>query len=286
MRRWLGAAGPAAALVGVRPELWLPGALAWLLTVGWIPFLVAVGRPPSVGELTHLGAGIVTSGAWPLNAILLGTAVAVVVFGSFALVAIANDVLLAQIERRRPSPRTTARLLATSLLAAVPGLIVVALLLVVASSVVPQQINAPDDGRGPLLRSLVRLAPLLVLLAVAVLVGASLASVVGRGATEGGEGVRVRGIGSSGVTQALVGAAVEVGFATFCAILLGVLWVPIGTELAAGRIDLAGGVLLVGFVAIWLCLVLAGGAIRAWSALTWAWLLGNRSRGPLGREAT
>ena len=31
--------------------------------------------------------------------------------------------------------------------------------------------------------------------------------------------------------------------------------------------------LLVGFVAIWLCLVLAGGALHAWSAATWSRLL-------------
>lgn len=285
MRRWFAVAARAAALVGVRPDLWLPGALAWLVSVGWIPFLVAVARPPSVGDLTHLGARIVTSGAWPLNAILLGLVVAAAVVGAFALVAIANDVLLALIERRGASPRSTGRLLATALLAAVPGVIVVGAILLVASSVVPQQINVPDDGRGPLVRSVLRLAPLLGLLGAAVLVGGAVASVVGRAGSTGGGAWRVRDVGAAGLAQALVGAAVEVAFVVFCAVLLGVLWAPIGLQLAAGRIGLAGAALLVGFVAIWLCLVLAGGAIRAWSAVTWSWLLGALPGGSRGREA-
>ena len=285
MRRWLAVASRAAGVVGGRPELWLPGALAWLLTVGWIPFLLAVARPPSVGELTHLGARIVTSGAWPLNAIVFGVLAALVVFVAFALTAVANDVLLGQIEGRRASPRSTGRLLGTALLAAAPGVVVVGLLLLVASAVVPQQVNSPDDGQGVLLRSVLRLLPLLVLLAVAVLVGAAVASVAGRAASARDGSFGLREVGAAGLAQALTGAAVEVGFVVFCALLLGVLWPPIGVELAGGRIGLAGGVLLVGFVAIWLCLVLAGGAIRAWSAMTWSALLGAASRGPLGREA-
>ena len=63
-------------------------------------------------------------------------------------------------------------------------------------------------------------------------------------------------------------------FLGFCALLLGVLWAPIGAQLAVGGgFDIATGLLLLGFVAIWLCLVFAGGALHAWSAATWSRLL-------------
>lgn len=62
MRRWLDAAGPALTHVADHPTLWVPGALAWLASVGWIPFVAAVLRPPTQSELTYFGAGMQTSG--------------------------------------------------------------------------------------------------------------------------------------------------------------------------------------------------------------------------------
>ena len=70
-RRWLDAAGMSLAHVADRPGLWLAGALAWLTTVGWIPFVVAVMRPPTIAELTYFGAAFTTSGLWPFNVIAL-----------------------------------------------------------------------------------------------------------------------------------------------------------------------------------------------------------------------
>jgi hypothetical protein len=66
----------------------------------------------------------------------------------------------------------------------------------------------------------------------------------------------------------------QLAFLGVGSLLLGVLWAPIGAQLAAGGgFDVATGLLLVGFVAIWLCLVMAGGAIHAWSAATWSQLV-------------
>ena len=56
-------------------------------------------------------------------------------------------------------------------------------------------------------------------------------------------------------------------------ILLRVLWSPIDGRLLSTGIDAATLLLLVGFVAIWLCLVLAGGAVHAWGTLTWTRIL-------------
>jgi uncharacterized RDD family membrane protein YckC len=53
--------------------------------------------------------------------------------------------------------------------------------------------------------------------------------------------------------------------------LLRVLWAPISVDLAAGHLVSAQILLLlVGFVAIWLALVLAFGALHAWVSTLWS----------------
>ncbi|HVQ24491.1 MAG TPA: hypothetical protein VMV01_04915, partial [Planctomycetota bacterium] len=79
MRRWLNASVPAASRVADHSSLWLPGALAWMMTVGWIALIVGVARPPSDADLTFFGARIFTSGAWPWNGVALVVAVALLV---------------------------------------------------------------------------------------------------------------------------------------------------------------------------------------------------------------
>jgi hypothetical protein len=48
------------------------------------------------------------------------------------------------------------------------------------------------------------------------------------------------------------------------------LWVPIARSLSAAQLGTpATPLLLVGFVAIWLCLLLASGALHAWTSGWW-----------------
>jgi hypothetical protein len=274
MRRWLRLAAASARTVSEWPALWLPGALAWVLTIGWIPFLVAVARPPSVPELTFIGARIVTSGAWPWNAILIAAVAAGAIVAAFGAVASANAVLIGTVERRATSVAEARRMLAISLLAAVPVAVVLVVLLIAAAAIAPAAFNAPEEGAGPLVRMVVRLAPLIAGLAIAVLIGAAFAAVAARtGGVKAGARRLVR-LDPAGWTQVLLAAALHVVFLVLVGLLLAVLWAPIGAQLqVGGQIDLASGLLLVGFVAIWLCLVLAGGALHAWSATTWSRLL-------------
>jgi hypothetical protein len=274
MHRWLPAAAASARLVSEWPALWLPGALAWVVTVGWIPFLVAVARPPSVPELTFLGARIVTSGAWPWNAILIASVASGTVLAAFVVVASANAVLIGMVERRPASVAGARRLLAASLLAAAPAAVVLLALLIAAAAIAPAAFNAPEEGAGPVVRIVIRLAPLIGGLAIAVVVGAAFAAVAARtGGVRAGARRLVR-LDGAGWTQVLLAAALHAAFLGLVALLLSVLWAPIGAQLGVvGGIDLATGLLLVGFVAIWLCLVLAGGALHAWSATTWSRLL-------------
>ncbi len=275
MRRWLIAASASARLVSGRPTLWLPGSLAWIASVGWLPLVVAVARPPTAAELTFLGARIVTSGAWPWNAVAIGVGVAAVVFAAFGVVAAANAALIALLEAGATPPTGARRLLGIALVAALPAALLVAALLGMTAVIATGIFNAPrEDGGGPLLRLAVRLAPILAGLAVAVVIGAAFAAVAAR--TDGlRSGMRrLAHLGAAGLAQVAVGTVVGVAYLGIGALLLGVLWEPIGAELVVrGEFDLATGLLLVGFVTIWLCLVLAGGALHAWSASTWSRLL-------------
>jgi hypothetical protein len=84
----------------------------------------------------------------------------------------------------------------------------------------------------------------------------------------------LREVGSTAVLQAAALLVARIGYAALVAILLRVLWAPIADRLVVAGIDAAVLLLLVGFVAIWLCLVLAGGALHAWGALSWTRILG------------
>jgi hypothetical protein len=67
-------------------------------------------------------------------------------------------------------------------------------------------------------------------------------------------------------TTAALGA--QLGLST---LLLVVLWKPIRLALDAGELATPSTILLlVGFTAIWLCLLLAGGALNAWASAWWS----------------
>jgi hypothetical protein len=280
MAAWLAAASSSARLVSERPDLWLPGALAWIASVGWLPLVVAVARPPTVAELTFLGARIVTSGAWPWNAMAIAVGAAGVVLAAFLVVAAANAALIATLDGRAASHAGVGRVLAIDLVAAVPASVLVVALLVATAAIATGIFNAPQDGgAGPVLRIGIRLAPILVGLAVAVAVGAAFAAVAARSEGLRSGGRRLIRLGPVAVVQVLAATAAGVAYLAFGALLLSVLWAPIGAQLGVrGEFDLATGLLLVGFVAIWLCLVLAGGALHAWSATTWSRLLAAAPR--------
>jgi hypothetical protein len=201
--------------------------------------------------------------------------VAGIVLAAFVVVAAANAALIAMLDARATAPRAVRRLLGIALVAAIPAAAMLVALLAATALIATGIFNAPqEDGAGPVLRIAARLAPILVGLAMAVVVGAAFAAVAARSESLGSGVRRLTGLGPTALAQVVVGTAVGVAFLAISALVLGVLWAPIGAELGVhGGFDLATGLLLVGFVAIWLCLVLAGGALHAWSATTWSRLL-------------
>ena len=281
MRRWREAVVVSTRLVSDRPELWLPGALAWMASVGWIPFIVAVARPPSVAELTFLGARIVSSGSWPWNAVLIGAAIVAIGVLAFMLNAIANTTLIALLGGRPASGSDAARVLSVNLVTAIPAALAVLVILLATVVIAPREFNAPDPAGGPVLRTFVRLTPYLVLLALTTAAGGALAAVAGRLAIHSREGISralrsapAMTLDAAPALHAIAAFAIQLVFVGFATLLLVVLWAPIGSRLAGSdEIEIGIGLLLVGFVAIWLCLVLAGGALHAWSAATWSRLV-------------
>ena len=288
MRSWWTAAGWAAGLVADRPALWLPGALAWSVTVGWLVLVAGVARPPGTAELTFLGAGLYTSGAWPWNVVGLGGLLAGLVVLAVLLGALGEAVLL---RGRRASAGTVGRIAALTAIVAAPVVVALLVLGIALVAVAPGEFNAPDTGAGPLYRTLGRVVPVIAAVAVLLLAGSTLHAAAARrvAAGSGVVGALRSGIGDlragspATALHALVTAVARVGYLALAATLLRVLWAPIGLQLDVGQIDAGVVLLLVGFVAIWLCLVLGGGALHAWGSVTWSRLLGARLQGPDGR---
>jgi hypothetical protein len=286
MRTWAAAAGATADLVSQHPELWLPGALGWLVTIGWLVLVIGVAHPPSVAELTFVGAAIFTSGAWPWNAVAIGATALLALVAAIGLFAVAEAFLAG------PSSATGQRIVRTFLLAlvcALPALVALLGLATAGFAIAPVEFNAPDRA-DPVLRILLRLTPLVLAVAGAIVAGSAIHAAASRvsGASPG-EAIRaaprwLARANASAIVHAAAVLVARIGFAVLAAVLLRVLWAPIADRLAADGIDAALMLLLVGFVAIWLCLVLAGGALHAWGSLTWTRVLGAaRPDAPAGR---
>ena len=275
-------------VIADQPRLWLPGALSWLATIGWIPLVVTLVQPPTAGELTFLGPRFYTSGLWPLNLVLLGGSVVAVAVLLLVLAALGNAVLLAVAQRRRPAGRDVVALLVPYLIACVPVAFAMLALGVALIAIGPSEFNRPQADPGPVVRTAGRLAPLLVFTAIVVVGAATFAGLAGRGAVvthsvaAGMTAVPglVRRAGRAGALHLAVTVSGAVAYLVLATILMRVLWAPIAALIETGAaIDLATILLLVGFVAIWLCLVLGGGAVHAWGSMTATLLLGGGTTG-------
>src|SRR5574338_346207 len=261
MTGWLAAASGGIDDVADRPGLWLPAALGWIGTVGWIPLVAGVARPPTTSELTYAGQAIFSSGSWPWNAVALGVAAVGVL-----LVALAPAIAV--------------------LIAASTTLVVIG----------PQEFNAPSGALPPVVRVALRLWPYLAAAVILVLAGSAWGAAAvrlglatdrfGRSALAAPQ--RLLETAPASVVQTIVGPVVGGLYLVVATALLRVLWAPIEVQLGSG-IDAAPLLLLVGFVAIWLCLVLGGGALRAWRCATWSRLLAaepSTDQQPATRERT
>jgi hypothetical protein len=270
----------AARVAAERSELWPPGALSWLAFVGWLPFLATVPGPPEEAEITFFGAGLVTSGAWPLNVIVLGVGLAALVLVAFGLGALGEAALRSELAPSRSSGlwSTVRRLFGVRLLAAGPAAIGLVVLLLGLAAVAPGEFSSPDIGGNVAIRIVGRVAPLAVAALALLLASQALAAAAERTNVAGGSALesltagirRLRDRPWAALAVVLVTFGGRLVYLIGAALLLSVLWSPIDALLAAGfGFDAGTALLLVGFVAVWLCLVLGGGAMQAWASIWW-----------------
>jgi hypothetical protein len=288
MRRWLAAASAAGAAVGDRPATWAPASLAWLCTVGWLPLVVGVTPPPSEGDLVFLGARIFGSAIWPWNAVAIAAGALAITAMALVLAAVGEAFLLDEIGPRRRGVVIVPRLLGVASVTAVPAVVALAILSVALLNVAPGEFSAPDDGAGPIVRTVAALSPFLVLLVATLGIGGALYAAATRlvhargddalGALAGSPRM-LRSAGPAALVHLAAAGLSRIGLLVVSAALLRVLWEPVGARLAIAEIDAVTAGLLVGFVAIWLCLVVAGGAVHAWASAGWSVLLTGRVSG-------
>jgi hypothetical protein len=284
MRGWLRRALYAAQLAGDRADLWPAGALAWLAFVGWIPFLVVVARPDP-NDLAFIGVSIYTSGAFPINVIGL----AVLALAVFALLCLASATAQVALLRSAAAPDpgrppfSGAMLTGFTivLLAAVPAIGALVALLAGVAAVAPDAFTSPDTSTPILVRLGAPLLPFLIVFVVALLAGQAFGGTALRLAHQApgasittvldhaGRALLRRPWGAMGVV--LGGLLLDVLALVVTSALLSVLWMPIGSALDGGRLATPETLLLLlGFVGIWLGLLLAAGAVQVAVSAWWA----------------
>jgi hypothetical protein len=287
MRRWLTEASTAARFVSDRPQLWVTGSVAWVATAGPLALLVAVVPAPNVSDLTFLGARVFVAATWPWNAVTIVALAGLALLLALALVSLADEFLMREGQGGAASA-SLARAFAVTVVAALPVLVVAGAAALALARVAPGEFTAPDtsDG-GPVVRTLVIVGPLLGLLFVTAVTAGAYATAARVLALHrqaklrhalGGAIPLLAAAAPASAIQALVAPAARLAYLVLAIVMLSVLWAPIGEQLASGaEFGAAQGALLVGFVAIWLCLVLAGGALHAWGSLSWTRILAVRS---------
>jgi hypothetical protein len=285
---WLRHAGEAARVAAERGDLWLPGALGALTYLAWLPLVVTVAVPPRTSDLAFLGASLFSSELFPLNVLLIAVLAALGVVVACLVAAFAEAALLRAAGLGTPNRSMTRELevvFSVVLVAILPAVAVAAALASGIAAVAPAEFGAPDLGIPLALRIAARLAPLLVAFAVLAWLGQALGGVAIRRAV--GPAALPVGAALKAAARELVEHPVRrlgLALASFIADLLAVglavallrvLWPPIAADLAGGQlISPSALLLLVGFVAIWLAITLAFGALHAWVSTWWSLELG------------
>ena len=283
MHRWLTASAQAASHVADRSSLWLPGALAWMVTVGWLALIIGVATPPTVAELTFFGADTFTSGLWPWSGIAIVVVALLLIGLAIALASVAEAALL---HGRRASPAEVRATFVVGVICVIPLLVTAVAFGAALFVIAPGTFNDPNPEGGPLLRTTLAVAPFAAAMVLAAMLGSAVHAGAIRARAEAGGpwsalAAAPRALGRAGaaaVVQIVAHFVARIGYLVLATVLMRVLWAPIEVRLSEEGFGVAVGLLLVGFVAIWLCLVLAGGALHAWGSVSWTRLLEARGR--------
>ena len=281
---WFGRSAAAARLAGDRADLWFPGSLGALTYLAWLPLLLAVAAAPRASDIAFLGAQLLSSGAFPWNLLLIAALATLAVLIGCLVAALAEAALLRAAGQGTPDrtlTRETEVAFSVLLVAMLPTVAAFAAFASVVAAVAPAEFTAPDIGGPLVVRIAGHLLPVLVILVAVIMLGqafgaAALRRAVGPGAMPVGAAFRAGlldllqhpfrrlGVALASTLADLLSLVVAVA-------LLRVFWAPIDVQLAGGHlVSPQALLLLVGFVAIWLALVLAFGALHAWVSAWWS----------------
>jgi hypothetical protein len=292
--RWglYGAARDAVVLVADHAELWPAGALAYLAFLGWLPFTFAVVSLPNQADLGFFLTSLVSSQSYPLNVFLLAGATGLLVVGASVMVVMGEAALqraAARVRGREAGVSSldddAARFWLVQLLASIPALGGTGVLLAAIAVVAPNEYQSPDLGLPLIVRVLRDVWPFLAGETLLVVVGQVVGGPAQRAVLAGERPLAAVVASARDLVRdpmrrlglALASDIVLVAWLAMNWALLRVLWLPIGQAAARGALlDAAWVVLLVGFVAIWICLIAAGGALHAAISGWWTEALDRR----------
>jgi hypothetical protein len=296
---WLTRAGEALRIGAQRADLWPAGALAWLAYVGWLPLILAVA-PPDGDAVESFGVSMYLSESFPFNVVLLAAGL-VLGFAALCLLASGAEVALHELAAPGATPshrdRATLSVFAVTLLASVPMAGAISLAAAAAIAAAPAEYLSNDLATPVLLRILGDVVPLLVLASIVLVLVQAVAGAAIRqvmvahppsalhGLSFAMRELRHRPVGTIGL--AFTVAVLDAAMLAVTIALLRVLWSPIGSGLGDGLLKRPETLpLLVGFVAIWLGLMLAAGALHVAASAWWSAQRGEswRSRSEAGSE--
>lgn len=278
MRDWLGGGLAAARVVTRRADLWVPGAMVSFAFVGWAVFLAVVASPPDEGDALFLGVGLAASPWWPWNAVALvvavlsglGTMLLAVAFGEVALLMRLSD-------SRYGVPLSVPRAAGRLGLAAVPVVILAAVLLWASAPAFLEAFGRPDPSTPYLVRVMGITWPALLALAAAASVAQAWGALALRLpwrlalATLRQRAHRV-------IPQAMLTMAAFLVGQLLTVVALSAVWQPLSGRLAEGGLsEPSTSILLLGFVWIWLLLVILAGVVQAWISAWWTEELAPRA---------
>jgi hypothetical protein len=284
---WFGNARRAADVAASQPQLWVAGALAALAFLGWLPFLLAIAPIPTVADLAFFVSSLWLAPSFPMNAIVLGSAAALVVVAASVMVATCEAAVVratVDLDARRGMQRAldddASRAWLVQLIAALPCLAALVATGLAIAGVAPAEYQSPDLGTPLVLRILLDVWPWLAAALVLALLGqafasaAQRASIVGRRGLAGAIAAGALDLVRHPIRRALTALVTAFALAAWLVIswaLLHVLWAPLGRSIAQGALLENGSpFLLAGFVATWLCLVAASGVLAAWASAWWS----------------
>ena len=279
MGGWLSGGLAAARTAADRAELWLPGALVSFAAAGWLVLLLTVAPWPDAAGAAGLGLQLAASPWWPWNVVVLGVAIVaglatillVVAFGEVALMMGLMD------PAQRETPPSVPRAMAVLTVAALPALAAAVILGWLAAPAAVDAVLGSDPATPVSVRLLEATWPYLLALATVVVIVQAVGAAGLR--RPGWRGLAAaRGLGRRLIPQAAVTLVAFLGAQALTGGMLGVLWRPLDDRLADGGLAQPMTViLLLGFVWIWLVLVIICGVVQAWTSAWWQEELGAGS---------